>query len=974
MLRDSLILLIRHHRMLGYIFSPFIGRVSSDATEASVQSPVTVSDLETTALFDYEKEIVKTCNKYSDSYLIRHFLNKSRKKKAGKFYDKISQEHFDKVVKPFIDKRLFEVFELAADNKVPVFIKEGQDATKRMTSPVKLNPVFLKPHFLFKKTPDGIRYRLKILNNGTALELDRNKVSFLTDYPLLLFSGNEVYFLKELNSKILKPFFKKEEVLIPEKFEKKYLEGFVRKAVRDFDVELEGMSLIHKKQDAPKLRLALTKDLYGDPSLCLSFIYSKTEVYRNDKQGSIVELSEHEGNVTYVKIERSAEDEKKAVDILKKSGLRRYLDNYFTIEGQQTTGEELVKWLNKNHDFLLERGFKLSQDDWTDSYYLGDVDLTVQVDDSRKDWFDLKMLIHLGDESFPFIRLVSNIRKGDPEFLLEDGRKFIIPDEWFSRYGDVMNFAKEEDGHLLLAKHHVGLLPAEDDNAGGVGSDELLRLYRQSFTKLVAEPEGLRGNLRNYQRLGLTWLYELQQYGFGGCLADDMGLGKTIQTIALLLKNLSGASKKDLQREGSSQMSLFDDPVECTFPSLLVMPTSLLYNWKNELKSFAPKLRVLLYTGQRAGLPKEFHRYDVILTSYGVMRIDVDILKKHHFHYLILDESQFVKNPHSKTYNALLGLHSDYRLALTGTPVENSLSDLWAQLHFLNRDLLGSYQSFQNRFVIPIERDGNEKREERLKQLIHPFIMRRRKEDVVKELPDLTEQVYWCEMTEEQHEAYERYKSGIRNSLLDIFEEGISKNEMRILEALLRMRQMSNHPKLAEPAFRGESGKFNEVLRSVENLVSEGHKALLFSSFSGYLDLFASCFDEQNYPYSMITGKTKNREEEVRKFQENEDTRLFLISLKAGGTGLNLTAADYVFILDPWWNPAAENQALSRAHRIGQKNKVFVYRFITRKTIEEKIFGLQKRKQELADTFVNFNNPLKQLSEEELRQLFDFKS
>jgi SNF2 family DNA or RNA helicase len=404
------------------------------------------------------------------------------------------------------------------------------------------------------------------------------------------------------------------------------------------------------------------------------------------------------------------------------------------------------------------------------------------------------------------------------------------------------------------------------------------------------------------------------------------------------------------------------------------MPTSLLYNWKNELSNFAPGLRVLLYTGQRAGLPNEFHRYDVILTSYGVMRIDVDILKKHHFHYLILDESQFVKNPHSKTYNALLELHSDFRLALTGTPVENSLSDLWAQLHFLNRDLLGSYQSFQNCFVVPIERDHNEERAERLKQLIHPFIMRRRKEEVVKELPDLTEQVYWCEMTEEQQEAYERYKSGIRNSLLDIFEEGISKNEMRILEALLRMRQMSNHPRLAEPAFRGESGKFNEVLRSVENLVSEGHKALLFSSFAGYLDLFAAYFDDQNYSYSMITGKTKNREEEVRRFQEDENNRLFLISLKAGGTGLNLTAADYVFILDPWWNPAAENQALSRAHRIGQKNKVFVYRFITRKTIEEKIFGLQKRKQELADTFVNFNNPLKQLSEEELKKLFDFNT
>jgi len=378
----------------------------------------------------------------------------------------------------------------------------------------------------------------------------------------------------------------------------------------------------------------------------------------------------------------------------------------------------------------------------------------------------------------------------------------------------------------------------------------------------------------------------------------------------------------------------------------------------------------LVYAGADRPGPEVFSNYDVILTSYGVMRIDMNILSKYAFHYLILDESQFVKNPRSKTYQALLDLKSDYRLALTGTPVENSLSDLWAQLHFLNRGMLGHHDYFTDEFVNPIERDHDEKKEEKLKHLIQPFILRRKKEEVVKELPDLTEQIYWCEMTEAQEDAYERYKSGIRNTLLDVFESGNLKNEFFILEALLRMRQMSNHPALADKDYNGDSGKFNEVIRTAHNLISEGHKALVFSSFTGYLDMFANYLQEQNIPYAMITGKSRQREEQVKKFQGEEHIRLFLISLKAGGTGLNLTAADYVFILDPWWNPAAEKQALSRVHRIGQQNKVFVYRFISRNTIEEKIHSLQQKKQKLADTFVNANNPFKQLSDEEIKSLF----
>lgn len=519
----------------------------------------------------------------------------------------------------------------------------------------------------------------------------------------------------------------------------------------------------------------------------------------------------------------------------------------------------------------------------------------------------------------------------------------------------------------------MGLLPsADNDNNGAsiIGNESLKELYEVSFKENVPAPEGLKGQLRAYQNTGLTWLYSLHQHGFGGCLADDMGLGKTIQTIALLLKTKS-AQEAD-GHQGAQQMSLFTDlPVASPAkPSLLVMPTSLLYNWKQEIAKFAPSLCVLAYTGPDRPKPEVFSKYDLILTSYGVMRIDRDILSKCAFHYLILDESQFVKNPRSKTYQALLELKSDFRLALTGTPVENSLSDLWAQLNFLNRGMLGDHDFFVEEFVNPIERNQDENKELQLKRLIKPFILRRKKEEVVKELPDLTEQIYWCEMTEKQEDTYERYKSGIRNTLMNVFDNGYLKNKFLILEALMRLRQMAIHPALADKQYDGESGKFNEVVRSIHNLISEGHKVLMFSSFTGYLDMFADHLQQHNIQYAMLTGKSREREKQVEKFQNDQHIRLFLISLKAGGTGLNLTAADYVFILDPWWNPAAENQALSRAHRIGQKNKVFVYRFITRNTIEEKIYSLQQKKQKVADTFVNSNNPFKQLSDEEIKSLF----
>jgi len=359
--------------------------------------------------------------------------------------------------------------------------------------------------------------------------------------------------------------------------------------------------------------------------------------------------------------------------------------------------------------------------------------------------------------------------------------------------------------------------------------------------------------------------------------------------------------------------------------------------------------------------------FDVILTTYGTVRNDVEQLSKLDFFYLILDESQYVKNPTSKTYKAVMKLQSEHRLALTGTPIENSLSDLWAQMNFLNKGILGNLAFFRRYFITPIEKHNSNDQQEKLQILIHPFVLRRKKEEVAKDLPPLMEQTVICEMDENQHRTYETEKSIIRNSILaGIEQEGVKNSAMIILQGLTRLRQLANHPRLLKDFTEGESGKFEEIFRMLENLLAEKHKVLVFSSFVKHLELIKSRIKKENWKYSLLTGKTTNRKEVIQQFQEDTENRIFLISLKAGGVGLNLTSADYVFIIDPWWNPAAENQAISRAHRIGQNKHVFVYRFITQGSIEEKIQQLQNRKSSLADKFINSNNPLQELTQEEL--------
>ena len=466
-------------------------------------------------------------------------------------------------------------------------------------------------------------------------------------------------------------------------------------------------------------------------------------------------------------------------------------------------------------------------------------------------------------------------------------------------------------------------------------------------------PSNFKGALRPYQTAGYNWLRFLNEYQFGGCLADDMGLGKTVQTLALL------AHEKE---ENSG------------FPSLLVMPTSLLYNWELEARKFTPELQILVYAGsQRIKDPWRFRGYDVVLTSYGIVRMDIDQLNQFYFNYVILDESQAIKNPSSNIALAVNKLKSKRRLILTGTPVENGTMDLWSQMNFVNPGLLGNAQVFKKQFLLPIEKQNDKDKASRLHAMIKPFILRRLKSQVAKDLPEKITNIKYADMTAEQEKVYEEVKSYYREKIMGELESaGRGSQQFTLLRGLTQLRQIANHPKLVRDDYDGESGKLENITYMLQESISENHKVLVFSQFVRHLSIIREFLDGEKIPYAYLDGATRDRQAQVEKFQTQEECKVFLISLKAGGVGLNLTKADYVFLLDPWWNPAVEAQAIDRAHRIGQENKVIIYKFITRGSVEEKIMALQDRKLALAGELIsNEESFMKSLGNEDIRALLD---
>jgi non-specific serine/threonine protein kinase len=589
------------------------------------------------------------------------------------------------------------------------------------------------------------------------------------------------------------------------------------------------------------------------------------------------------------------------------------------------------------------------------------------------DWFDLKTIVEFGDQQISLHDLRKAMKRGDRYVKLADGSIGQIPEEWLNKYKHLWNLAEETEDGFRLSDLHLPLIDSllEADATLQMPADLSRRRERlRAFERIAPQPlpKGFIGELRPYQKHGFNWLHFLREYKFGGILADDMGLGKTVQVLAYL------QSLKEIRAATSSGLSVERTDEERSHTAvLLVVPKSLIANWQREAEKFTPDLRFLEYMGNfRNKDTSIFDDYDVVLTTYGTMLRDVELLRGYKFSHIILDESQAIKNPLAKSAKAARLLSGDHRLVMTGTPVENNTFELWSQFAFLNPGLLGNMDYFKREFANPIESGGDETSAALLRKLVYPFILRRTKEQVAPELPPRSERVIYTDMASVQKKIYIQTRERYRAELLGLIEsEGVNDARFKILEGLLRLRQIAINPALVEKGYTGEAPKFEILLETLETLQAENHKALIFSQFVETLKLVRRELDERRIKYVYLDGQTPNRQSRVDLFQNDPSFPFFLISLKAGGVGLNLTAADYVIHLDPWWNPAVEMQASDRAHRIGQDKPVFVYKIIARDTVEEKILQLQEKKRALVKSIIATESSFfKSLTKDDVKVLF----
>jgi superfamily II DNA or RNA helicase len=577
---------------------------------------------------------------------------------------------------------------------------------------------------------------------------------------------------------------------------------------------------------------------------------------------------------------------------------------------------------------------------------------------SGVDWFDLEGAAQFGEVSVSLPKLLRAIKHGEQTVRLDDGTVGIIPEEWLAKYRLLADLGSATGQHLRFTRPQVGLLDALLASEPEVSADALFHRVRdeiRSFAGVNAAdpPHTFCGELRGYQREGLGWLKFLQQFGFGGCLADDMGLGKTIQVLALL-------ESRRAERE--------DDGGSCVRPSLVVVPRSLVFHWKEEAARFAPQLNLLDHTGGTRRQPSEhFGDHDVVITTYGTLTRDAIHFKNVHFDYCVLDEAQAIKNPGTLSAKAARLINADHRLALSGTPIENHLGELWSLFEFLNPGMLGNASVFG-----AVGRNPDANTREIVARALRPFILRRTKAQVAKELPPKTEQTIYCDLDAKDKKLYHELRDYYRARLLkNGADAGSGQFKFQVLEALLRLRQAACHPGLIDKSKTAEpSAKIDTLLAQLDQVLEENHKVLVFSQFTSLLAILRERLDAVKIPYVYLDGRTRDRQARVEQFQSDSAVKLFLISLKAGGLGLNLHAAEYVYLLDPWWNPAVETQAIDRAHRIGQTRQVFAYRLIARDTVEEKVLELQQSKRDLADAIITADNSLlRSLTREDLELL-----
>ena len=856
------------------------------------------------------------------------------------------------LINEYLHPKLKRILEDQDENPFVFYLADKKRFVTDQLVKIKLSANPIKPTFFIKPEGDAFEIVCKLSLGDEEVEIQSNEWA-----SPLLFLHNDTFYGWDNAEDILQveKHLKKGNIKIPADEWPAYSEKNVAKMAANYKVTFDKSLVKEIKDQAPQIVLQLQEK--GD-YLTFTPVFSYGGIVAPSNSMETITLPS-EGQVLVIHRQRNVE-QKFITD------LQKLHTNFIRPEASNTLnlkGSDVLKnnWFFLFVETMKEKHIPLQGFDSLKNFRFNTARPSTHIRiSSGVDWFDAKVDLTFGNQTVRISDIKKALSSKQTFVPLADGTLGILPEEWITKYSLLFKVGDGSNKDLRLSKYHFSVIDElyeqRDEEELQVELEEKFERLRQfkHITKVDA-PEHLQATLRPYQTSGFHWLNFLRETGCGGILADDMGLGKTIQALTMLhhFRHDTGAMK-----------------------AIVVCPTTLLYNWENEIKKFTPTLTYFIHHGgQRSRSVEELLPFEVIITTYGTLRSDIVMLQKMNFDYVVLDESQAIKNPNSKVAKAATLLGSKNKLCMSGTPLQNNTFDIYAQMNFLNPGLLGSMDFFRNEFATPIDKFGEKEQKDHLRKLLFPFILRRTKEQVAKDLPPKVETILFCEMETEQRKIYDAYRNDYRDKILGVIgTQGIDKSQLTILQGLMKLRQICDSPAiLNEPEkYPNHSIKLDELTREITENISD-HKALVFSQFLGMLALIKKQLKSQGVEYEYFDGSTnvQERQRAIDNFQNNPNCRVFLISLKAGGVGLNLTAADYVYIVDPWWNPAVEQQAIDRTHRIGQTKNIFAYRMICKDTIEDKIILLQEKKRLLArDLIADDSGFVKKLTQEDVEYLF----